>query len=68
MESQFTCSKTAVKLTCHSTDCDTFLAGNHNLIAKSLGYEVKSYRYWDEAGRKINFEGLLDDLRVLYPQ
>lgn len=36
---------------------------NHNLIFKHAGFkEIKQYRYWDAAQRKINFEGLLEDL------
>ena len=42
----------------------SFHVGNHNGIAKALGFTVKAYRYWDEAGRRLNIEGMIEDLRV----
>lgn len=41
------------------------VAGNHNGIAKSLGFNVKAYRYWDDAGRRIDIDGMIEDLKVM---
>ena len=41
-----------------------FFIGNHNSIAKALGYTVKAYKYWDEEGRKLNIDGMIEDLKV----
>ncbi len=42
--------------------------GNHKGIAKALGYNVKEYRYWDDAGRRLDMEGMLEDLKVIISQ
>jgi len=37
--------------------------GNHKGIAKSLGYAaIKEYRYWDDANRRLDIDGMLEDL------
>lgn len=37
---------------------------NHGLIFLNAGFKSgRSYRYWDEETRDIDFEGLCDDLR-----
>lgn len=36
--------------------------GNHNLMAKTAGFAVKSYRYYDPATKSVNFDGLKQDL------
>lgn len=33
-------------------------------MAKTAGFTVKSYRYYDAATKSINFEGLKQDLEV----
>lgn len=37
--------------------------GNHKGISKSLGFNVKEYRYWDDANRKLDIEGFKEDLK-----
>ncbi|KFD53432.1 hypothetical protein M514_05696 [Trichuris suis] len=38
--------------------------GNHSLILERVGYKViKKYRYWNNAQRNIDFEGMIDDLK-----
>jgi len=37
--------------------------GNHGLIFARAGYkELKQYRYWDEANKALDLEGMLEDL------
>ena len=38
--------------------------GNHNLMAKTSGFAVKSYRYYSAATKSLDFEGLIQDLEV----
>lgn len=33
-------------------------------MAKTAGFAVKSYRYYDPATKSVNFEGLKQDLEV----
>ena len=48
--------------------CDTVYIsapswGNHKLIFNYTGYEnIRSYRYWDEANKCLDFDGLVEDL------
>jgi aspartate aminotransferase len=43
--------------------------GNHKGIAKSLGYgSIKEYRYWDDANRSLDLNGMLEDLRNAPPR
>ena len=42
------------------------LLANHIGIAKSLHYPaIKEYRYWDYEKRCVDFEGMIEDLRVI---
>ena len=42
-----------------------YLLGNHKGIAQSLGYKsIREYKYWDDAKRKLDIDGMLDDLKV----
>uniref|UniRef100_A0A915J3T1 Aspartate aminotransferase n=1 Tax=Romanomermis culicivorax TaxID=13658 RepID=A0A915J3T1_ROMCU len=36
--------------------------GNHHLLFRSAGFEVREYRYWDAKNRCVDFEGLLQDM------
>ncbi len=38
--------------------------GNHNLMAKTAGFTVKSYRYYHVPTKSVDFEGLKQDLEV----
>ncbi|XP_063236772.1 aspartate aminotransferase, cytoplasmic isoform X1 [Bacillus rossius redtenbacheri] len=39
--------------------------GNHKLVFLNAGFaECREYRYWDAAGRTVDFAGLLEDLRA----
>ena len=40
---------------------------NHRAIFTNAGFEVGSYRYYDAANRKVNFEGMLADLNAAAP-
>jgi len=38
--------------------------GNHNLIFKNAGFTTgNKYRYWDQASRGFNFDGMIEDLK-----
>lgn len=37
--------------------------GNHNSIFAAAGVPSKPYRYWDAKGRKLDINGLIEDLR-----
>lgn len=41
------------------------IEGNHNLMGKTAGFTVKSYRYYDAATKLVNFDGLKEDLEVI---
>jgi len=42
------------------------LLANHVGIAKSLQYPaIKEYRYWDYEKCCVDFEGMIEDLRVI---
>ena len=42
-----------------------YYTGNHKSIFKAAGFSsVKEYRYWKPATRGLDFEGMLEDLRV----
>ena len=34
----------------------------HDFMAARAGYDVRWYRYWDARGRRVDWEGLLEDL------
>ncbi len=34
----------------------------HDFMAARAGYDVRWYRYWDSRGRRVDWEGLLEDL------
>lgn len=36
--------------------------GNHNLMAKQTGFNVRKYRYYEAATKSVNFNGLVEDL------
>lgn len=36
--------------------------GNHNLMGKTAGFTVKSYRYYSYANKNVDFEGFVQDL------
>jgi len=38
--------------------------GNHNLMAKHSGFQIRKYRYYEAATKSINWNGLLEDLEV----
>jgi len=38
--------------------------GNHNLMARTSGYAVKSYKYYDYQTKSVDFEGLKHDLEA----
>lgn len=40
---------------------------NHRAIFTNAGFEVGSYRYYDAANRKVDFEGMLADLNAAAP-
>jgi aspartate aminotransferase len=43
--------------------------GNHNGIAKAAGFNnIKTYRYWDAANLRFNFEGMIEDLQNAPPR
>lgn len=38
--------------------------GNHSLVFLNGGFQTyKSYRYWDEATKGLDFKGMMEDLR-----
>uniref|UniRef100_A0A5S6QQ09 Aspartate aminotransferase n=1 Tax=Trichuris muris TaxID=70415 RepID=A0A5S6QQ09_TRIMR len=38
--------------------------GNHNLLLERIGYKViRKYRYWNDAQRNVDFEGMMADLK-----
>jgi len=40
---------------------------NHTAIFRNAGFEVGTYTYYDAAGRRVNVEGMLADLRAAAP-
>lgn len=38
--------------------------GNHHSIFKRAGMNVKTYRYYKESARSLDFEGFIEDLKV----
>ena len=40
---------------------------NHRAIFSNAGFEVRAYRYYDAANRKVNFDGMLADLQAAAP-
>lgn len=40
--------------------------GNHIPIAKDSGLEVKQYRYFDKKTVGLDFEGMKEDIKVLF--
>jgi len=40
---------------------------NHRAIFQNAGFEVQTYRYYDAARRRIDFDGMLADLRAAAP-
>lgn len=40
---------------------------NHTAIFRNAGFEVSTYTYYDAAGRRVNVEGMLADLRAAAP-
>ena len=40
---------------------------NHRAIFTNAGFEVGSYRYYDAANRKVDFDGMLADLQAAAP-
>ncbi|TFI47825.1 aspartate/tyrosine/aromatic aminotransferase [Diaphorobacter sp. DS2] len=40
---------------------------NHRAIFTNAGFEVSSYRYYDAANRKVDFDGMLADLNAAAP-
>ena len=40
---------------------------NHTAIFRNAGFEVGTYAYYDAAGRRVNFDGMLADLRAAAP-
>ncbi|RWS26389.1 aspartate aminotransferase: cytoplasmic-like protein [Leptotrombidium deliense] len=37
---------------------------NHKLLLKHSGYaDIRSYRYWDSKNRKLDFDGMIEDLK-----
>lgn len=36
--------------------------GNHNLMGRTAGFTVKSYRYYNAANKSVDFEGMVEDL------
>jgi aspartate/tyrosine/aromatic aminotransferase len=40
--------------------------GNHNLMAKTSGFNVKKYRYYNPQTKSIDFDGLCQDIEVIY--
>lgn len=37
--------------------------GNHPAIFRNAGVAYKQYRYWDQSGRKLDIDGMLEDIR-----
>jgi len=40
---------------------------NHTAIFRNAGFEVGTYTYYDASGRRVNFDGMLADLRAAAP-
>ena len=40
--------------------------GNHILMAKTSGFVVKKYRYYDPSTKSVDFEGLYQDIEVQF--
>lgn len=40
------------------------LTGNHSLLCKKAGLEIHEYRYYDPLTKGLDFDGLIEDLRV----
>ena len=38
--------------------------GNHILMAKTSGFTVKKYRYYEAQSKSVDFEGLYQDIEV----
>lgn len=39
------------------------ITANHRLVFKNAGFaEVRTFRYWDKANRKLDLKGLIEDL------
>ena len=38
---------------------------NHNAIFAAAGFEVAQYRYYNDAGKALDFEGMLEDLQQI---
>lgn len=41
--------------------------GNHHVVFRTAGFELLEYRYYDEATRGLDFDGMLADLGKLEP-
>ena len=52
----------------HPTPCQgplyLHLTGNHSLLCKKAGLEIHEYRYYDPLTKGLDFDGLIEDLRV----
>lgn len=38
--------------------------GNHNLLAKHAGFQVKKYRYYEASTKSVDFKGMVEDLQA----
>jgi aromatic-amino-acid transaminase len=41
--------------------------GNHHVMFRTAGFELVDYRYYDDASRGLDFDGMLEDLGKLEP-
>ena len=55
-------------------DCSVYYVsdptwGNHNLIFKNAGFaEGRKYRYWNKDTKGFDFQGMIQDLKVIKPR
>jgi aspartate/tyrosine/aromatic aminotransferase len=40
------------------------VVGNHDLILKTVGFEVRKYRYWNKEKLNLDIDGLIADLEA----
>lgn len=38
--------------------------GNHKTVCRAAGFATKTYRYWDPVNRKLDFAGMIADLKT----
>ena len=47
---------------------NSYHLANHNLLLRHAGFtEIRNYRYWDKTNKKLDFDGLIEDLKGAPP-